>query len=515
MDRLRLPMPHLAVLGVLVASLLLFGCPPASDDGGGTPAREGTVEMLVDGDPTISFMVWVKAGSQNDPPGKEGLAALTAALVSQGATTENSFESILEQLYPIASRYGARVDLEMTTIVGRTHVDNLDVFFPLFTDAYLKPAFDAADFERLKSNQLNFLETGLRYAQDEELGKAALRLGLYEGGPYAHPVQGSVDGLNAITIDDIQAFYAEHYTRGNVSVAIAGGYDEALRVRFEETVDTLPDGAATTAPEIGGVPLEGRRVLLVEKPGADASISFGHPITVQRGDDDFYALWIANSWLGEHRNTSSHLFQVIRETRGLNYGDYSYIEAFPEGGQRQMPPTNVARRQQLFEGWIRTLPNEQGVFALRAALREIDELINEGMSEEEFQLTRAFLSKYHLHFAATTTARLGYRVDDAFYGIGGAGHLARFGETMQQLTRDEVNAAVKRHLQTENLQIAIVTGDAEGLTRQLTSGEPTPITYGSAKPQEVLDEDEIIAAYPLDIAADAVSVITVDEIFQK
>ena len=62
---------------------------------------------------------------------------------------------------------------------------------------------------------------------------------------------------------------------------------------------------------------------------------------------------------------------MIRETRGLNYGDYSYIEAYPEGGQRQMPPPNVARRQQLFEVWIRTLPNPQAHFALRAAMREL------------------------------------------------------------------------------------------------------------------------------------------------
>ena len=68
---------------------------------------------------------------------------------------------------------------------------------------------------------------------------------------------------------------------------------------------------------------------------------------MRRGDRDFYALWIANSWLGEHRNQSSHLFNVIRELRGLNYGDYSYIESFPEGGERNMPPVNVPRRRQL------------------------------------------------------------------------------------------------------------------------------------------------------------------------
>jgi zinc protease len=134
---------------------------------------------------------------------------------------------------------------------------------------------------------------------------------------------------------------------------------------------------------------------------------------VHRGERDFYALWIANSWLGEHRNQSSHLFDVIREKRGLNYGDYSYIEAFPEGGQREMPPVNVPRRTQLFEVWIRTLPNAQASFALRAALRELQLLVDEGLTAEEFELTRTFLKKYSLHFAEATEKKLGYATTDS------------------------------------------------------------------------------------------------------
>ena len=67
----------------------------------------------------------------------------------------------------------------------------------------------------------------------------------------------------------------------------------------------------------------------------------GAPIDVRRGSREWYALAVANSWLGEHRNSSSHLYQVIREARGMNYGDYSYIEAYPNGGQRSVPPTGA------------------------------------------------------------------------------------------------------------------------------------------------------------------------------
>ncbi|MCA9719709.1 MAG: insulinase family protein [Myxococcales bacterium] len=223
---------------------------------------------------------------------------------------------------------------------------------------------------------------------------------------------------------------------------------------------------------------------------------------------------MANSWLGEHRNSASHLFQVIREKRGMNYGDYSYIEAFPQGGWRQMPPSNVGRRAQLFEVWIRTLPNDKAVFALRAALRELDALIERGMTPEEFELTRAFLRKYALHFADTTSSRLGYAIDDRFYGLD-ASHLERFRAVMDELTLEEVNAAIRTHLQSQNLKIAIVTGDPERLAKQLTSGQPTPITYDAPKPASVMAEDESIARYPLSIQPGDIRTVQVDEMFQR
>ncbi len=168
-----------------------------------------------------------------------------------------------------------------------------------------------------------------------------------------------------------------------------------------------------------------------------------------------------------------------------------------------MPPVNVPRRTQLFEVWIRTLPNAQAPFALRAALRELQLLVDNGMTREQFELTRTFLKKYSLHFAETTSARLGYAMDDRFYGIEGGGHLARFRRIMDELTLDDVNAAIKRHLRYDDLKIAIVTGDAAELRTLLASGAPTPITYATPKPDAILAEDRKIAAWPLELPARA------------
>lgn len=473
------------------------------------------VLLPVPGDPTVSFSIQIGVGSEDDPEGKAGLAHLTGALIEDGSTESNAYETILERLYPLASSYQVRVDREVTTLTGRTHRDNLDAFVTLIMAALTEPAFTDADFTRLKNDTLNYLTNTLRYSSDEELGKAVLYDAVFDGTRYAHPPEGTVASLQSITREDVRDFYRRYYTAANVTYGLAGDYPSALPARIEAAIESLPAAARTAAPAIEARVPDGRRVVLVDKPGADASISFGFPLDVTRGEREFYALWVANSWLGEHRNQASHLFQVIRETRGLNYGDYSYIEAFPEGGERTMPPVNVPRHRQIFEVWIRTLPNEQALFALRAALRELERLIADGLTADEFELTRGFLNKYSLHFAETTEARLGYAMDDVFHGIGAPGHLERFRRIMDELTLEEVNAAVAKHLQTENMTIAIVTGDASGLREAIVSGAPTPIEYASPMPDEILAEDALIAEYPLDVDASDVTVINVDDVLAE
>jgi zinc protease len=504
---------------VALISFALAGCeraePPTPAPAADQTEDSDVVLLPVAADPTISFSVQFAVGSQDDPPGKEGLAFLTGEMLADAATQSRSLDEILAALYPLAASYDMRVDRERSTLTGRVHRDNLDAYLGLFTDAFLHPAFKQEDFERVRSDALNALKNTLRYSSDEELGKAALYEFAFRGTLYAHPSEGTVEGLKAITLDDVRNFYREHFTPANTLVGLGGGFDDALVARLEAAVAELPAGPATAPPAIQPAAIEGRSVLLIDKPGADASISFGFPIDVHRGERDFYALWIANSWLGEHRNQASHLFNVIREARGLNYGDYSYIEAFPEGGRRSMPPVNVPRHHQLFEVWIRTLPNEHAIFALRAALREVELLVDNGLTEEQFELTRTFLKKYSLHFADTTAGKLGYAMDDRFYGIEGEGHLEHFRKMMDELTLADVNAAIKRHLQYDNLKIAIVTGQADMLRSALASDEPTPISYDTPKPEEILEADKKIAALPLAISASRIEVMPVDEAFER
>jgi zinc protease len=479
----------------------------------GPSAGIKTVQLPVEDDPTISFRIWFKVGSQNDPEGKEGLAALTANMLVEGATTENSYEQILEKMYPLASGYSASVDKEMTVFTGRIHKDNLESYYALFKDAILSPAFKQEDFDRIKSNTLNYLERTLRYANDEAFGKEALYRILFKGTAYGHPEEGLIKSVASLTLDDVKEFYNIYYTRNNVVAGIGGGFEKILTDRLTSALATLPEGVVTTVEEPSPAPISGMELLLIEKETQSTAISFGFPIDVLRGSKDFYALWIANSWFGEHRNSASHLYQVIREARGMNYGDYSYIEHFPQGWARRFPIPNVARRQQIFEVWIRPVQNGEAHFALRAAIRELQKLVDNGMTQEEFDLTKKFLKKYYLHYAPTTSMRLGYKIDDMFYGIND--HLKTFPIMLETLTLEDVNAAVKKYLQYKNIKIVLITQNAESLKKALVNNTISPKTYAVKKPAQILEEDKKIETYSLSIREESVTILKADEMFEE
>jgi zinc protease len=335
----------------------------------------------------------------------------------------------------------------------------------------------------------------------------------FEGTGYGHITTGTVSGLNNLTISDVKDFYKNYYTKDNYFIGIGGSYSSDFVNKLQKDLQSgLPSGEPVKPGKPNYQKIDGLDVTIINKQAAATAISMGYPINVLRGDDDWYALAVANSWFGEHRNSSSHLYQVIREDRGLNYGDYSYIENFPRGGQLQMPPVNVPRKQQIFEIWIRPVPNETRHFVLRAAIRELELLAENGLTKDQFELTKNFLSKYILHFAPSTSERLGYALDDKFYGLSES-HLEKFGRMLDRMTHEQVNNAVKKHLQYKNMKIAIITTDAEALKNNLINESESPIEYSSPKSDSIYVEDKIIQVYPLNIPEDKIEIINVEELF--
>jgi zinc protease len=148
-------------------------------------------------------------------------------------------------------------------------------------------------------------------------------------------------------------------------------------------------------------------------------------------------------------------------------------------------------------------------------MREVEKLAKDGLTQEQFELTRDFLSKYCLHFAETTSDRLGYALDDRIYGVKQPGDLENFRTIVPKLTLTEVNDAVRKYLKPENLLISVVSEKADSLAGDLASGKPSPMTYATPKPASVTDEDKVIESYPLSISRDRITVVPVEQMFAR
>src|SRR5258706_16259143 len=140
--------------------------------------------------PIITFRIILRAGSENDPKGKEGLNALTSSLISDGGTKELTYAQVVDKLYPWAAGIRVQRDREITTFIGNVHRDHLDGFYKVFSDLLLHPRFDSADFRRVKDLALNYLQNSLRATNDEALWKEELNAMMFENHPYGNPEPG-------------------------------------------------------------------------------------------------------------------------------------------------------------------------------------------------------------------------------------------------------------------------------------------------------------------------------------
>jgi zinc protease len=512
---------HVLGLGCgLAASSLLPGStraegPPKRVDIGTIveePKLPLTTFLPIASTPLVALRFVFNVGSQDDPKGKEGLAALTAAMVAEGGTKDLSYEQLLEKFYPMAAGLSGSCRREVSVFAGEVHRDNLAAYTPLATAMLTTPRFAPDDFERLRNEAIDHLTKTLRGGNDEELGKWTLQLALYQDHPYGHVPQGTVAGLKAITLDDVKSFHGKYYGPNSLHLGVAGGVDRDFVARLKRDLAPLK-GEAPSNPNLP-IPRRprGLDVTIVTKPADATAISLGFPLDIDRGDDDFYALAVANSYLGEHRTFNGKLMQDLRGKRGLNYGDYSYVEDFIQEGMSAFPVPNNPRRQQDFTIWLRPVPHDKAVFALRAALWEFDRLLKDGLSQADFEATRSFLLNYSKLWVQTLPRRLGYAMDGRFYGRDDL--VTELAEHLPKLTVERVNGAVRRHLATEGFEVAIVTRDAAAMGEALKSGKPTPLTYDTqGTPDDVLAEDKVIASYPLKDVS--IKVVPVAEMFES
>lgn len=467
--------------------------------------------LIKNSSPLVNFRILFNTGAAFDPKGKEGLSKLTASMITNGGSKSMKYDEIQKAFFPLAAGFGNQVDKEMTVFTGTIHSDNLDSYYAIISDMLLNPAFNELDFDRVKNNLINYVKINLRDNNDEELGKEVLYEMIYENHPYGHLTEGHTKSLESITLDDVKSFYKKHYTRSNLVFGIAGNFSDTFESKFRKDFANLPAGTKSNFTLTNPKQINGFETTIVEKETRATAISFGFPIDLNRSDPDFTALWLVRSYFGEHRSSNSYLYQRIREIRGMNYGDYAYIEYFPRGMFRNIPEANLGRQQQIFQIWIRPVRPEQAHFATRTAIYELEKLINNGLSQTDFDATKNFLIKYVNIMVANQNRQLGYALDSKYYGIGEFTEMIK--SNLNKLTLDDVNSVIKKYLQKDNIKFAFITKDAKDLKNRLVNNTPSPIEYDAKKPAEILEEDKIIQNYQLPFKAEKVKIVKLEDVF--
>ena len=469
----------------------------------------------------VNVQLNFRSGAIDDPPGKAGLTYLTARVMTEGGTQALDSKALLNALFPLAAELSVRVDKEETTFIARVHKDNLAKFLPILTDVVLHPRWDPAEFKRLRESAVNDVEKRLRQGDDENLGKSALDELMYRNHPYGRLTLGHVSDLKTLALADLQQQAQKVFTADRLTVGISGGYPENLGQQLAQTLSSLP-GKSEQPQSIPHAQPHAPRYLLVEKNADSTAVSMGLPWKLSHKDPDWAALSVAKTIMGEHRQSSGRLFQRLREMRGLNYGDYAYLEHFEqESFDAATMQNGRARRQQDFTVWLRPIRNDNRLFAVRGALYELARSLKEDpFTQAEVDQTKGFLDGYILLFDQTDARRLGYALDDNFYGM--SNFLGAWRSQLKDVTADQVNAAWRKWVDPSKLEIVVAGKDMASVKKAILSGEPTPIEYqrdasGKApdKDADQLATDKQMAAFPFGAQGDAdVQVVQVEDLFQ-
>ncbi|NCG21860.1 MAG: hypothetical protein GWP91_22815 [Rhodobacterales bacterium] len=495
--------------------LLLLACAPKLPVGDIpiqlAQAPVQVIEQIDNTSANVYFEAIVGAGSAYDPVGQEGLANLVARSLVDAGSGERPSSAVRDALYPTGNQFSLVVDREWVSLRLRCHIDHQALCAQLFADALTAPRFDANDVLRLREDAEYGVGDGL-LSNEEALGQEMLEAFVFEGHPYGHPVQGRGGVLPTLTADDAKRFHDTHYVRQATLVGVAGGVTEQTLADLRDRLVKLPTAMPVDINLQQPSAVSGRSMTLVATQTDVTGIHFAHPLAVDRAHEDWPALALAMTAMGAHRQSFGRLFRAIRNDRGLNYGDYSYIEPYVERGG-SLPQQGVLRSQPYFYVWIRPTSLENGPFALRMAMAEVEGLVSNGLSPEEFEITREYLQGWTPLLAQDPGRRLSYALEAQAAGVPDL--ISDLPTALNALDVAAVNAAIKRHITPENLKIVVVTGDPEGFKKAILEESATPIVYRDVVPDEAqAQRDTEVASWPLLLEAADVWTTPAEGIFQ-
>ena len=414
--------------------------------------------------PIVSLLLLVSRGSANDPPGQEGLAAMTTDMLDEGSGSRSAIE-----IHADIARIGAQFDNDIGTDAAALTITALSRFtdraLMLLGDMAARPTLAEADVLRVRQLRLHRL-TQLRDVPSAVADRTFARL-LYGQHPYGHTPIGNERSVAALGVDDVRAFHVGKIRPNATTLLAVGDCDHRQIERLASEAFAGWEGASlesdlasneTAVPGFAQTDHNGaRRLFVVPRPGAPQSeLRIGH-VAVDRKTPDYHALVAANMILGGQ--FVSRINANLREDKGFTYGARTSFEF------RRLPGPFGLQVSVQTAATGRAIEESLGeIAAIRGPRPPTDEELVVGVAALTRGFARNFETAEQIVRAAMQLAL--YDLPDDYY--------ADYVPSIERVTTADVTRVTTDHIDPARL-ITLIVGDLDAIAGDLPSlglGEP-------------------------------------------
>jgi len=401
--------------------------------------------------PLVVFQVLVQGGAAHDPPGKEGVAELTADLMRQG-TERRDAEELAREIEFLGGNLGADAGVDFSSASGEFLAKDLDAGLNLFADVALRPAFREDEFRRAQALTLAGIVAGRE--DPERIADRCFQSYLYGSHPYGHASEGTEASVPRLKAADVRDFYRGHWgPEGAVLVVIGDAPAAELQAKAERAFGGWRPRAGTPPPLPPPARVQGRKLLLVDKPDATQThIRVGN-VAIARTDLAYVPAVVTGTILGG--GFGSRLIEELRVKRSLTYGASSFFSARRAPGDfRAGTFTKV----------------ETAAEALALTLDLLRQFAGEGPTAEELARAQSVLAGHYPLQLETAGALAGRLAEVQAYGLPRS-DIETYTGRILAVTREDVQHVAARYVPTDDAAIVVV-GPAEALAPQLAEFGP-------------------------------------------
>ncbi len=394
--------------------------------------------------PMIAMEISLPAGSAYDPSGKPGLASFAGSLLDEGAANYDS-RTFQQALADRAIQLSVTADRDYLDVTLITQTATAADAFRLLGLALQHPRFDADAVARVRAQ---LVQDGDQDGADPEVEADEVFAETYFGKhPYAHPKDGDVDGVNAVTPNDLKNFARTHWVRRGLKIAISGDANAAsLAPLLASAFGNLP--ATQPPPPPPPVKQAGKAgVKVVPMDVAQPNIVFGLP-GLPRTDRDYLASYVANEIVGG--GEEARMTTELRTKRGLTYDASSNLIAL--------------RRATLIQGAVATQPEEvhNAIGVIRDVFRQF---AKNGATDQELADAKTYLTgSFPLAFAsnADTVSQLAaFQQQDLT-----PDYVLKRNSLIEAVTADDIRRVAKRLFDPAHMTIVVAGTPARAKAEQ-------------------------------------------------